>query len=286
MRVATVARAHSLETVAAVQCSAGFVGIDRINRLSGSSFATSLLEIVQAGDLPLLASHLHGLALRELTDGAADVEVRAPWTRPPKIIGIGLNYADHAHDLGARVPVEPASFLRPSTAVGGPGEPIRLPRRSARVTAEAELGLVIGHRCRNVNPDEARDVVAGFVSIIDVTAEDILQRNPRFLTRAKSFDSFFRWGPVLITPDEISDLGQLSVRTIVNDSVVAEGQVANMTFSPDELVSFFSHEMTLEPGDVFSTGTPGAAVIVPGDRVQCEISGFPPLEAPVVADAE
>lgn len=281
MRLATIARANGNEAVGAIRHQDGFVGIDRLNEETGSTLATSVLELVQRDDTRALAA-----AAERITSGLVepDAEVRAlaPWTRPGKVIGIGLNYADHARDLGVELPVEPASFLRPSTAIGGPGDAIRLPRQSERVTAEAELGLVIGRRCRDVTPEEARAVVFGYVSIIDVTAEDILRRNPRFLTRSKSFDSFFQWGPVIVTSDEVDDVEQLRVRTVVNDKVEAENVVANMKFGPYELVSFFSREMTLEPGDVFSTGTPGAAVLAAGDAVRCEISGFPPLEAPVV----
>jgi 2-keto-4-pentenoate hydratase/2-oxohepta-3-ene-1,7-dioic acid hydratase in catechol pathway len=283
VRLATIARPNTNDAVAAIRHGDGFVGIDRLNAETGSTVATSLIELVQLDDNGALAS-AGAKITSPLVEPDAEVHVLAPWTRPGKVIGIGLNYADHARDLGVELPVEPASFLRPSTAIAGPGDAIRLPRKSERVTAEAELGLVIGRRCRNVTPEEARAVVFGFVSIIDVTAEDILRRNPRFLTRSKSFDSFFQWGPVVVTSDEVDDVEQLQVRTVVNGKVEAENVVSNMAFGPYELVSFFSQEMTLEPGDVFSTGTPGAAVLAAGDAVRCEVSGFPPLEAPVVDD--
>jgi 2-keto-4-pentenoate hydratase/2-oxohepta-3-ene-1,7-dioic acid hydratase in catechol pathway len=284
MRLATIARTADGTEVAAVQLGEGFVGVDRLDGADGPALPHSLFEIVQTGALDALRARVERADSSLVAEASGSVRVLAPWRRPGKIIGIGLNYSDHARDLGAELPTEPATFLRPSTAIAGPGDPIRLPGHSARVTAEAELGLVIGRRCRNVSIDEARDVVFGFVSIIDVTAEDILKRNPRFLTRSKSFDSFFQWGPVIVTRDEVSDLDALRVRTMVGGSVAAENVVANMTVRPYELVSFLSREMTLEPGDVFSTGTPGAAAISAGDVVRCEITGFPPLEAPVVDD--
>jgi 2-keto-4-pentenoate hydratase/2-oxohepta-3-ene-1,7-dioic acid hydratase in catechol pathway len=196
-----------------------------------------------------------------------------PIAEPGKLLGIGLNYADHAADLDEDSPDEPASFFKPATAATGPGGPVRLPpdSESERVTAEAELAVVIGRTCRDVDPDEVDDVVAGFVPVIDMTAEDVLQRNPRFLTRAKSYDTFLVVGPRLVVASGTLPPAETAVRTVVNDEVVAENSVANMHFSPRELVAFHSRVMTLEPGDLISTGTPGAHPIEPGDTVRAEV---------------
>ena len=268
MRFATVEREGG-GTVAALHTDAGYAAID----------GAVLFDLVGAGASEVAKRSAAAEPI------AGQVRPVAPWIRAGKIVGIGLNYADHARDLDAPLPTEPATFLRPTTAVTGPGDAIRLPPQSERVTAEAELGLVIGRRCRNISVPDAPGMVFGYVSIIDVTAEDILKRNPRFLTRSKSFDSFFQWGPVVITRDEVADVDALEVTTVVNGEVKARNTVAHMTFGPFELVSFLSHEMTLEPGDVISTGTPGAAHIQAGDTVSCEISGFPLLSAPVKHDA-
>lgn len=214
----------------------------------------------------------------------SDLTFGPPLESVGKLWGIGLNYADHASDLSEDPPEEPASFMKPATALTGPGGPIRLPptEQSGRVTAEAELALVVGRTCRDVAVADAMDVVAGFVPVIDVTAEDILQRNPRFLTRAKSFDSFLVVGPWLRTPDAVGDLEDVGVRTVVNGAVEAENTVSEMHFLPAELVAFHSRVMTLEPGDVISTGTPGAVAIEPGDSVRSEVEGIGSVEAPVV----
>ena len=205
------------------------------------------------------------------------------YRQPGKIWGIGLNYAAHAADLSETAPTfAPASFMKPATAVIGPGDSIRIPLQSERTTAEAELGVVIGRRCRDVPEEGWREVVAGFTTIIDMTAEDILRRNPRYLTLSKSFDTFFSFGPELVTVDEVDDPAALTVATIHNGSVHAENTVANMTFPPARLVSFHSSVMTLLPGDIISTGTPGAAVIGHGDRVECRIDGFSSLVNPVI----
>jgi 2-keto-4-pentenoate hydratase/2-oxohepta-3-ene-1,7-dioic acid hydratase in catechol pathway len=209
----------------------------------------------------------------------------APLDTPGKLWGIGLNYADHASDLDEERPREPASFMKPATAATGPGGPIRLPPEdvSERVTAEAELAVVIGKTCSDIDRlDRVDDVVAGYVPVIDMTAEDILERNPRFLTRSKSFDSFLVFGPWLVTTDEVGPLDDLTVSTVVNDEVAAENRVRNMMVSPRELVRFHSKVMTLEAGDVISTGTPGAKHIRPGDEVRAEVEGVGTARANVV----
>jgi 2-keto-4-pentenoate hydratase/2-oxohepta-3-ene-1,7-dioic acid hydratase in catechol pathway len=142
------------------------------------------------------------------------------------------------------------------------------------VTAEAEIAIVIGRECKDVSVEKAPDVVAGFTPVIDMTAEDILQRNPRFLTRAKNFDTFFSFGPELVTVDEVPDVHSLTVGTYVNGRLHRENVVSNMTFLPWFLVSFHSQVMTLLPGDILSTGTPEASVIRAGDIVECRVDGF------------
>ncbi|QKY21112.1 fumarylacetoacetate hydrolase family protein [Halolamina sp. CBA1230] len=203
---------------------------------------------------------------------------------PGKLFGIGLNYVEHAGDLSEDAPEEPASFFKPATAATGPGGPIRLPPASIseRVTAEAELAVVIGRTCRNVDVGDAADVIAGYAPVIDVTAEDVLQRNPRFLTRAKSFDTFLVLGPHLAVPESGTNLSGTTVRTVIDGETVAENVVGNMTFPPRELVAYHSDVMTLEPGDVISTGTPGAGVIEPGSHVRAEVEGIDGVEADVV----
>jgi 2-keto-4-pentenoate hydratase/2-oxohepta-3-ene-1,7-dioic acid hydratase in catechol pathway len=204
--------------------------------------------------------------------------------RPGKLFGIGLNYTDHAADLSEDPPDEPASFFKPATAATGPGGPIRLPptAETARVTAEAELAVVIGRTCRAVDAADAAEVIAGYTPVIDVTAEDVLRRNPRFLTRAKSYDTFLVLGPHLAVPGPDVFLDDVAVRTIVNGSVVARNTVTNMQFPPRELVARHSEVMTLEPGDVISTGTPGAGRIDPGDRVRAEVGRIGTVAADVV----
>jgi len=216
------------------------------------------------------------------------LQFTVPFSPVGKLWGIGLNYAEHATDLDENRPDEPASFMKPSTAVTGPGGPIRLPplSQSSRVTAEAELGVVIGRTCRNVTAENAEEVIAGYVPVIDMTAEDILQRNPRFLTRSKSFDTFIVLGPWIRTTDSVGELTDIEVRTVVNETVEARNTIDNMLFRPRELVAFHSNVMTLRPGDVISTGTPGAHPIEDGDTVRTEVDEVGHLTADVVRASE
>lgn len=204
------------------------------------------------------------------------------YRHPRKIWGIGLNYREHASDLDEKSPTaEPGSFMKPDTTIIGPGDEILLPEMSQKTTGEAELGLVFGRTCRHVAQDRWQDALAGYTTIIDMTAEDILRRNPRNLTQCKSFDTFFSFGPFLQSLDEVPEVKDLRVRTIHNGREHASNVVRNMTFTPDYLVSYHSRIMTMLPGDIISTGTPGAAHLNDGDTVECHIDGFIPLKNPV-----
>jgi 2-keto-4-pentenoate hydratase/2-oxohepta-3-ene-1,7-dioic acid hydratase in catechol pathway len=276
MRLCTI-RCGATE-VAAVVTKAGVVPVRSINARLGKSWPEDLFGLVQQGLSPAL------LADAESTPGALDpaaVTYAPLYRHPRKIWGIGLNYRDHAADLDAPFPTEPASFMKCDNTIIGPGDLIELPPQSERVTAEAEIGVIIGRECRCVAEEEAQAYIAGYCLIIDMTAEDILQRNPRFLTRSKNFDTFFSFGPELITPDEVSDLAGVKVATYKNGELHRENVVAAMAFSPYYLVAFHSHVATLYPGDIISTGTPGAVVIEDGDTAECRIEGLGRLSNPV-----
>jgi 2-keto-4-pentenoate hydratase/2-oxohepta-3-ene-1,7-dioic acid hydratase in catechol pathway len=244
--------------------------VDRV--LAGAP--SDLLSILQNDQLDALAQAVEaGVSDEACVD--PDAPVAAPWTRPRKILGIGLNYGTHAGDLGEQAPrTSPASFLKGDHTIVGPGQPIIVPPGIGKVTAEAELGLVIGRTCYEVDVDEALSYVAGVVPVLDQTAETVLLENPRYLTRVKNYPTFFSFGPDLITLDEVlahGPLEDLRVATVHNGAVHRKDTVAGMTFSPAELLSFHSQVMPFHPGDILSTGTPGAVAIVPGDVVRCEL---------------
>jgi len=276
MRFCTL-RLDGAET-AAVVTDQGIVPVARINSHLGRAWSTDLYTLLR-----------QGLTLNLLRDAERTPDTLAPesvqfaplYRHPRKIWGIGLNYKDHAADLSAPFPTEPASFMKGDHTIIGPGDAIELPPESERVTAEAELGVIIGRECRRIAEEDVPHYVAGYCLIIDMTAEDILQRNPRFLTRAKNFDTFLSFGPELITQDEVLDVMRLRVGTWKNGAVHRENVVANMAFPPHYLVAFHSNVMTLYPGDIISTGTPGAVVIEPGDIAECRVEGLGSLANPV-----
>jgi 2-keto-4-pentenoate hydratase/2-oxohepta-3-ene-1,7-dioic acid hydratase in catechol pathway len=283
MRLATIKLKG--KEVAGLVTPIGVAPLSEINANLGTSWPDTLFELIQAGQVDELKAWSNSQptsAWSSLAISFDEVDYGPLYRHPRKIWGIGLNYVDHASDLNEKAPSEePASFMKPDTTIIGPEDTILLPEQSERVTAEAELGIIIGKECRNVSFEDAPSVVAGLTTIIDMTAEDILQRNPRFLTRSKSFDTFFTFGPHMLTLDEVEDINKLEVSTINNGSLHRKNVVSNMTFLPWFLVSFHSKVMTLLPGDIISTGTPGAVVIRDGDIVECQIDGFEPLRNPV-----
>ncbi|HUF21396.1 MAG TPA: fumarylacetoacetate hydrolase family protein [Burkholderiales bacterium] len=263
---------------AAVVTARGLVPVSSINAHLSRSWATDLYDLIGCGLSREIMKDAE-IVLEALDPGS--VEYAPLYRRPRKILGIGLNYRDHAADLNAPYPTEPASFMKCDNTIIGPGDVIELPPQSERVTAEAEIGLIVGRRCRRISEVQAADFIAGYCLIIDMTAEDILQKNPRFLTRSKNFDTFFSFGPELITPDEVGDVMQVKVGTWRNGKLHRDNVVSNMAFPPHYLLSFHSHVATLYPGDIISTGTPGAVVIEDGDVAECRIEGLGVLRNPV-----
>ena len=273
MRLCTIADENGHES-AAVVVSDGVVMVDDINQQFSTNWPTDVFSLLQRGLDQLLSEQAHALSVNQLRQ---NFSVKPLYRHCRKIIGIGLNYLDHAKDLNAPHPTEPASFMKGDNTIIGFRDPISLPSQSKRVTAEAELAVVIGKTCKGVSENEAMSCVAGFCLVIDMTAEDILQRNPRFLTKAKNFDTFFSFGPELITPDELPYIPSLRVGTWKNGELYRENTISNMAFQPAYLVSHFSDISTLYPGDIISTGTPGATPISSGDEVECRVAGFQSL---------
>ena len=193
----------------------------------------------------------------------AAVQLLAP-VLPGKIVAVGLNYRAHAEELQMAVQVEPILFMKPRSAVIGPGETIVRPARSIQVDYEAELVVVVGRRCRDVSPAQAADYVAGYTCGNDVTARD-LQKVDGQWTRAKSFDTFCPLGPWIV-PDAPPAEARVSAR--LGGVEVQHGFVGDMLVGPLELLSFVSGVMTLEPGDVLMTGTPpGVGPLAAGQTV-------------------
>jgi len=218
-------------------------------------------------------------ACRFLPNSRAEERMSPP--RPGKIVCVGRNYAAHARELGNEVPAQPMLFLKPPSAVIGPGEAIVLPRASSRVDHEAEIALVVGRRARRVAAADALDHLAGVAPANDVSARD-LQKTDGQWGRAKCFDTFCPLGELA---RDGFDWNALEVIGRVNGDVRQHGRVADLLFSIPQLVEFISGVMTLEPGDVILTGTPeGVGPLAPGDVVEVEIPGVGVLRNPVVGE--
>lgn len=208
----------------------------------------------------------------------SDVRLLAP-VIPSKIVCVGRNYAEHAKELGNEVSAEPVLFMKPSTAVVGPGDPIPLPPQSERVDHEAELAVVVGRLCRRVSEDDAPGYILGYMCGNDVTARDLQARDGQW-TRAKGFDGFCPLGPWVETEAEVGDV---TVTARLNGEVRQSGRTSAMMFSPAWLVAFVSGVMTLLPGDVIMTGTPaGVGPMAAGDLVEVEVEGVGVLANRVV----
>lgn len=255
--------------------------VSRVNAKRGANFPVDLLPLIESGPGSALAALSLGIKAEIPLE---EVRLRIPFANPGKVWCIGLNYKSHADDLSELQPEEPGSFMKPASSFFEPGGEIELPPEdlSRDVDAEGELALVFGQRCKDVPLEEVPDVLFGYTTTLDMTALDVLARNTRYLQRAKSFDTFFSFGPVIVTVDEIEDVDSLEVQTLHNGSVFSRDFVSNMKHRPFQLAAFHSRVMTFEPGDILSTGCPKGARIHPGDSVEARIEGVGNLQASVV----
>jgi acylpyruvate hydrolase len=231
-----------------------------------------------------------GPAARALLHPAADVRLRAPLERPGKIVCLGLNYRDHALETKAAIPTDPVLFSKYASAVIGPGVPIALPSVSAEVDYEGEFAFVIARRGRHIPKERALEYVAGYTCFNDVSARDYQLRKPGGQWMAgKTFDTFAPMGPALVTSEEIPDPHALDIRTTVSGALMQSSNTRQLIFTLPEIIAYCSQIFTLEPGDVFATGTPGGVgfarkpprFLRDGDVVEVEVQGIGVLRNPV-----
>jgi 2-keto-4-pentenoate hydratase/2-oxohepta-3-ene-1,7-dioic acid hydratase in catechol pathway len=223
----------------------------------------------------------------------AEVRLEAPVSRPPKFLALGLNYEDHIQESNLGRPKFPVFFNKQTSCVTGPNDPIHLPRVSKLLDYEGELAFVIGRRCRHVEKARAHEVIAGYMVCNDVSVRDWQFKAPT-MTLGKSFDTHGPIGPWITTPDEVGDPHALELRTWVNQELRQHSNTKHFVYSCFEMVETLSTVMTLEPGDVVTTGTPGGvgAVMKPpcwlgvGDVVRIEIENVGAIENEVVAEPE
>lgn len=230
--------------------------------------------------LARIAVALRGRRLPVVEPG---VRFGAPMARPGKIIGIGLNYRDHAAAVGADVPDRPVVFLKPSSTISGPQDPIRLPLGSTATDYEVELGVLVGRPLKGcADPAEALAAVGGYLAVNDVTERTLAADGPTW-AKGKCCDTFTPVGPWLVTADEVADPQDLGLELRVNDRVRQTGSTRSMAHGVAELLCYLSRLMTLEPGDLVVTGTPGGVAATHpepkpylrhGDVVELEVSGL------------
>ncbi len=248
------------------------------------------------GGLRALRASVLGLASDVIEDNsvaAGAIRYLAPVTRPEKIIGTGLNYHDHAEEFGMDEPDEPILFAMWANTITGPGDPIVIPSISDRIDYEAELAVVIGRKARHVPAGRAEDFIAGYTIVNDVTARDLQMKDSQWV-RGKSFDAALPIGPVLVTPDALGDGDGLDIRLRINGTTLQTSNTRHMIFKAPELVAFVSEGLTLEPGDIIATGTPGGVgfkrrppvFLKPGDTVEIELEGIGTLRNPVTAESD
>ena len=207
--------------------------------------------------------------------------------RPSKIVALAKNYAEHAREMESDVPKRPVFFLKPPSALIGPGDPIILPRMSRRVDHEVELAVIIGRRAKRVPAEEAMDYVLGYTILLDITARDLqweAKKKGLPWTVAKGFDTFAPIGPRVVDRREL-DISNLEIGLKVNGQLRQLGRTSEMVFKVPELIEYISSVMTLEPGDIIATGTPaGVGPLRHGDKVEAWIEGIGKVEFDVLAE--
>lgn len=272
----------------------GVVAGDDVVDLAAAAPAlpTSMIGLLELGPAGLEAAQAAADAATATLPLDA-VQLEAPVLRPPKILAVGLNYADHIAESGMDAPKHPMIFNKQSTAAHPTGVPFHLPRVSDKLDYEGELGIVIGRRCRHVPRERAAEVIAGYTVVNDVSVRDWQIRVPTF-TMGKSFDTHCPMGPWIVTGDELGDPHRLDIKTWVNGELRQDSNTRHLIFDCFNLVEHLSTAFTLEPGDVIPTGTPSGVGIgfdplkflVEGDVVRIEIQGIGSIENAVVAEPE
>jgi len=265
----------------------GVVDGDEIADLSGSGLPGEMVALLAGGDDALARADEAAASAPRLA--LADVTLESPVLRPPKILAIGLNYADHVAEAGLETPKWPMLFNKQSLSAHGPTAPFHMPRASSALDYEGELGVVIGKYGRHVPRERAHEVIAGYTVVNDVSVRDWQIRVPTF-TIGKSFDTHCPMGPWIVTKDEIPDPHTLELKTWVNGELRQSSNTKNLIFDSFDLIEHLSTSFTLEPGDVIVTGTPGGVGIAmkppqllkTGDVVKVAIDGIGEIENAVI----
>lgn len=253
--------------------------IDNDGRLR--SLAGIVSDIDAAIMSPASLDHLRSIDPRDLSIIDGGERIGACIRCSGKIIGVGMNYRDHARQAGVAEPTHPVFFSKPLSSLCGPNDPIVRPFRSTELDWEVELGIVIGTETRDISSHQAASIIAGYCIVNDLTEREWIRQSGQ-LFDGKGGDTFSPIGPWLVTADEIGDLENLSLRLWLNDELRQDGTTADMIFSPAEIISRLSRITTLQPGDIITTGTPAGVgsrsipptYLQPGDFVRASIDGL------------
>jgi 2-keto-4-pentenoate hydratase/2-oxohepta-3-ene-1,7-dioic acid hydratase in catechol pathway len=253
--------------------------------LSPAPKGQPLMEVLEFDESQLVEAARHA----EPAISLSGLKLLAPVPAPPQFMGIGMNYRDHAEETGQALPSSPVMFPILNNAISNPGDPIEIPPFTDSVDWEAELGIVIGLGGRDIPREHALKHIAGYLIINDVSARDVQMGEGQW-SRAKSFDTFKPMGPWIATTHELGDAADLSLKLWVNDELKQSSSTSQLVFDVSDLVNLMSRALTLRPGMVISTGTPGgigftrkpAEFLKPGDVVTIEIEGIGRLSNPVV----
>jgi 2-keto-4-pentenoate hydratase/2-oxohepta-3-ene-1,7-dioic acid hydratase in catechol pathway len=261
-----------------------------IVEFSSESFPSTMISLIEGW--PRFKDQAEKLAREGKTrHRVTDVHLLAPVPRPQKILAIGLNYADHIAESGAPTPERQIWFSKLPNAVHGPYDPIEMPKASNAIDYEAELVFVIGKRCRHVTKEKAPEVIFGYAVGNDVSVRDWQFHTAQWIV-GKSFDTHAPFGPWIVTADEIGDPHALGIRCLVNGETRQNSNTKNLVFDCFDQISYLSRAMTLMPGDIVFTGTPGGVgqsmkppkLLKAGDTVRVEIDKIGALEAKMVAE--
>jgi acylpyruvate hydrolase len=253
---------------------------------------TGVFDVHDVGEMlarSITVADVEDLRIRSDAVEPGDVTLHAPLPRPGKIICVGLNYHDHCREQSIEPPAYPILFSKFANAVADPGERITRPIATEKLDLECELAVVIGRRASRIRRDEAASVVFGYTVLNDVTMRD-LQHDDRQWLRAKGSDGFAPMGPAVVTADELTRTGDVRLRSSVNGETWQDSTTAEMIFDVATIVAFASRTITLEPGDVISTGTPAGVghyqpvprYLSDGDVMRCEIEGIGAIENTVI----
>lgn len=263
-----------------------------VDGLAQKNIPPTMLEFLAAGQ-PALDTLQQLIDSQQARIPLSDVKLLAPVPRPGKFLGIGLNYADHIAETYLEKPEYPTFFTKQSSCVIANGDAIHLPKVSEKLDYEVELAFVIGKRCRHVPLEKAHEVIAGYTLVNDVTVRDWQFRTPTWMI-GKSFDTHGPMGPWIVTTDEVIDPHNLILKTWVDDELRQSSNTKHMIFNIYQMIAYLSQAMTLEPGDVISTGTPSGVGVKmkprgymkAGQVVKIEIENIGSLTNPVIEEPE